>query len=56
MFPARQLISVIVFSTFLTVASAQPRAGCSRIGTVLENDTCDILSARDGVSTYAALL
>jgi len=56
MFPARQLFSIIALSTFLTVASAQAREGCSRIGTVLENDTCDILSARDGVSTYAALL
>jgi len=28
------------------------RVGCSRNGTVEANDTCDILSARDNVSTF----
>ncbi|KAI9507810.1 hypothetical protein F5148DRAFT_980821 [Russula earlei] len=40
-----------MFSTLVTFASAQARAGCSRNGTVQVNDTCDILAARDGVST-----
>ena len=51
MFAAKQLFSIVALSAFLTVASAQARSGCSRNGTVQENDTCDILSARDSVST-----
>ncbi|KAI9455948.1 hypothetical protein BJY52DRAFT_1278346 [Lactarius psammicola] len=52
MFATKQLFSIVVLSAFFTVASAQARAGCSRTGAVLENDTCDILSARDSVSTF----
>ncbi|KAI0257003.1 hypothetical protein BJV78DRAFT_1109770, partial [Lactifluus subvellereus] len=39
-------------SALLTVASAQARAGCTRNGTVQNGDTCNILSARDSVSTF----
>ncbi|KAI9454141.1 hypothetical protein BJY52DRAFT_1123028 [Lactarius psammicola] len=49
---AKQLFSVVALSAFLTVASAQARLGCSRNGTVQDSDTCDILSARDSVSTF----
>jgi hypothetical protein len=52
MLAAKQLFSVVALSAFLTVASAQARSGCSRNGTVQTNDTCNILSARDNVSTY----
>jgi len=52
MLAAKQLFSIVVLSAFLTVASAQARSGCSRNGTVQANDTCDVLSARDSVSTF----
>ncbi len=52
---AKQLLSIVALSAFLTVVSAQARAGCSRNGTVQANDTCDILSARDSVSTSVVL-
>ncbi|KAH9065618.1 hypothetical protein EDB87DRAFT_861384 [Lactarius vividus] len=52
MLAAKQLFSIVALSAFLTVASAQARLGCSRNGTVQENDTCDVLSARDSVSTF----
>ncbi|KAH9065550.1 hypothetical protein EDB87DRAFT_1554630 [Lactarius vividus] len=52
MITAKQLFSVVVLSAFLTLASAQAREGCSRTGAVLEDDTCDKLSARDNVSTF----
>jgi len=51
MFALKQLISFTVLSALVTFASAQARAGCSRNGTVQDQDTCDILSARDSVST-----
>lgn len=54
MFFSKQLLSLAVISAVVTFASAQARIGCSRNGTVQANDTCDILSARDNVSTYAA--
>jgi len=52
MLAAKQLFSIVALSAFLTVASAQANSGCSRNGTVQDNDTCDILSARDSVSTF----
>lgn len=51
MHAAKQLFSIVALSAFLTVVSAQARTGCSRNGTVQPNDTCDILCARDSVST-----
>ncbi|KAI0308331.1 hypothetical protein B0F90DRAFT_1606444, partial [Multifurca ochricompacta] len=48
----KQFFSVVALSAYLAVASAQARAGCSRNGTVQAGDTCDILSARDSVSTF----
>ncbi|KAH9964190.1 hypothetical protein BC827DRAFT_56327 [Russula dissimulans] len=52
MFALKQLLSFAVFSALVTFTSAQAGAGCSRNGTVQNNDTCDILSARDSVSTF----
>ncbi|KAI9444600.1 hypothetical protein H4582DRAFT_1806451 [Lactarius indigo] len=52
MITTKQLFSVVALSAFLAVASAQTSEGCTRTGTVLEDDTCDKLSARDGVSTF----
>ncbi|KAI0256998.1 hypothetical protein BJV78DRAFT_1150029 [Lactifluus subvellereus] len=52
MFSAKQLFSIVALSALLTVASAQARAGCTRNGTVQNGDTCNILSARDSVSTF----
>jgi len=52
MLAAKQLFSVVALSAFLTVASAQARSGCSRNGTVQPNDSCDIFSARNNVSTF----
>jgi len=48
----KQLVSFAVLLALVTFTSAQARAGCSRNGTVQTNDTCDILSARDSVSTF----
>ncbi len=57
MLAAKQLLSIVALSAFLTLVSAQARAGCSRNGAVQDNDTCDIqvLSARDSVSTSVVL-
>jgi LysM repeat protein len=52
MLAVKQLFSIVALSAFLTVASAQARSGCSRNGTVQANDTCNIFSARNNVSTY----
>ncbi|KAI0256997.1 hypothetical protein BJV78DRAFT_1365851 [Lactifluus subvellereus] len=52
MFFAKQLFSIVALSAFLTVASAQVRACCTRTGIVQNGDTCDKLSARDNVSTF----
>ena len=55
MFFSKRLLSLATISMLLTLVSAQARAGCSRNGTVQIGDTCDALSARDSVSTYACL-
>ncbi|KAN0134321.1 hypothetical protein V8E53_007819 [Lactarius tabidus] len=52
MLAAKQLFSIVALSAFLTVVSAQARTGCSRNGTVQLGDTCNIICARDSVSTY----
>ncbi|KAI0258615.1 hypothetical protein BC834DRAFT_974967 [Gloeopeniophorella convolvens] len=48
----KQLFALVALSALFAVASAQARTGCSRNGTVQDSDTCDILSARDNVSTF----
>ena len=56
MLAAKQLLSIVVLSVLFTIASAQARAGCSRNGTVQYGESCDIFSAREGVSTCVILL
>ena len=55
MFSAKQLFSIVALSAILTVSSAA-RVGCTRFATVQDGDTCNTLSVRNGVSTYARSL
>jgi hypothetical protein len=56
MFFPKQLLSLAAFSALVTSASAQGTGtiDCSRFGIVEADDTCDIISVRENVSTYAA--